>query len=103
MNVLDGLDTPEGLITIITSNHKEILDRVLVRHGRIDVHVDFNLLDNQHIAKLVDKHYPGHEKEIYSRIVNDNQQNMQKSPAEIVGHVMSSENVEEVLDKITAN
>lgn len=36
LNTLDGVNTPHGLITFITTNRKEVLDDALVRSGRID-------------------------------------------------------------------
>lgn len=36
LNALDGVSTPHGLITFITTNHKETLDPALIRPGRID-------------------------------------------------------------------
>lgn len=36
LNALDGFETPEGLVTICTSNHKEQLDPALIRPGRLD-------------------------------------------------------------------
>lgn len=40
LNVLDGVATPHGLITFITTNAKAELDAALVRPGRIDVDVE---------------------------------------------------------------
>lgn len=36
LNSLDGFETPEGLVTIVTTNHIEKLDPALVRSGRLD-------------------------------------------------------------------
>lgn len=36
LNVLDGLSSASGIITIITTNHLEKLDPALIRSGRID-------------------------------------------------------------------
>lgn len=37
LNALDGVATPHGLVTIMTTNRFEILDPALVRAGRMDV------------------------------------------------------------------
>lgn len=37
LNSLDGVSTPHGLITIMTTNHVDRLDAALTRPGRIDV------------------------------------------------------------------
>jgi hypothetical protein len=36
LNALDGVSTPHGLITILTSNEPDVLDSALVRPGRVD-------------------------------------------------------------------
>lgn len=37
LNTLDGVATPHGLITIMTTNHFELLDPALTRAGRMDM------------------------------------------------------------------
>lgn len=37
LNALDGVATPHGLITVMTTNHFELLDDALTRSGRMDV------------------------------------------------------------------
>lgn len=36
LNSLDGFETPDGLVTIATTNHVEHLDPALIRSGRLD-------------------------------------------------------------------
>lgn len=36
LNALDGVATPHGLITVLTSNEPKVLDAALVRPGRVD-------------------------------------------------------------------
>jgi hypothetical protein len=43
LNALDGVVTPHGLITIITTNHAERLDPALMRPGRADMIETFGL------------------------------------------------------------
>ena len=43
LSILDGLDTPEGTIFILTSNHPEHFDEALLRPGRVDLQVQFEL------------------------------------------------------------
>lgn len=45
LNILDGLLTPEGLVTIATTNHPEKLDPALVRSGRFDLRMDLKALE----------------------------------------------------------
>jgi chaperone BCS1 len=45
LNVLDGIIAPENCIVIMTSNHPEVLDSALIRPGRCDEAIKFDLLD----------------------------------------------------------
>ena len=36
LNSLDGFETPNGLVTVVTTNHADRLDPALVRSGRLD-------------------------------------------------------------------
>lgn len=40
LNVLDGINTPHGLVTIMTTNRLEALDDALVRPGRVDYRME---------------------------------------------------------------
>lgn len=50
LNALDGVFTPHGLIKILTTNHRHMLDDAVVRPGRIDFEAEFGLasLDQVH-------------------------------------------------------
>ena len=41
LNAIDGISSPEGIVTVMTSNHTEQLDSALIRSGRISVKVIF--------------------------------------------------------------
>ena len=45
LNCLDGLQTPDGLIVVMTTNFPDRLDAALLRPGRADMHVRFGPLD----------------------------------------------------------
>lgn len=47
LNGLDGVGTPHGLITILTSNNPESLDKALVRPGRIDRVLDLDFVTQE--------------------------------------------------------
>lgn len=51
LNALDGVDTPHGLITVMTTNHKELLDGALLRPGRVDKHVFFGNPDDATVER----------------------------------------------------
>lgn len=57
LNLLDGvLETP-GRIVIMTSNHPEILDKALIRPGRIDVISEFKKCSNTTITQMLEFFY----------------------------------------------
>lgn len=52
LNTLDGVTSHEGRIVIMTTNHAERLDEAVVRPGRVDVRVEFQLADESVITEL---------------------------------------------------
>lgn len=52
LNALDGVWTPHGLITVMTTNDRDSLDEALVRKGRIDVEEAFTALDEDQARRL---------------------------------------------------
>jgi len=59
INALDGLNSPDnGLIMIFTTNHPEKLDPAILRSGRMDMKLDFNLLDSEGVQKMFRLFYP---------------------------------------------
>lgn len=57
LNALDGLNSGEGFITIMTANKPEIVDDALLRPGRIDQKILFNLPSVDCICKFIEKFY----------------------------------------------
>ena len=53
LNALDGIATPHGLITIMTANHPEVLDKALLRTGRVDLEEHFTLSGHKEAKRLV--------------------------------------------------
>ncbi|KAK0368775.1 mitochondrial chaperone BCS1 [Colletotrichum abscissum] len=45
LNVLDGVASQEGRVLIMTTNHIEHLDEALIRSGRVDKKIEFQLAD----------------------------------------------------------
>jgi chaperone BCS1 len=52
LNVLDGVGSPEGRVLIMTTNHIERLDGALIRPGRADMKIEFQLADEEMVARL---------------------------------------------------
>lgn len=53
LNVLDGVMTPHGLITVMTTNNLDALDPALLRPGRADRVEYLGYLDDEQLARLV--------------------------------------------------
>lgn len=45
LNILDGVAAQEGRVLIMTTNHLESLDKALIRPGRVDMIIPFQLAD----------------------------------------------------------
>ncbi|KAE9577839.1 hypothetical protein CGMCC3_g6239 [Colletotrichum fructicola] len=52
LNVLDGVASQDGRVLIMTTNHIEHLDDALIRPGRVDKKIEFELADAEVIHKL---------------------------------------------------
>ncbi|KAJ5011816.1 putative mitochondrial chaperone BCS1-B [Colletotrichum sp. SAR 10_99] len=52
LNVLDGVASQEGRVLIMTTNHIEHLEDALIRPGRADKKIEFQLADADVIRKL---------------------------------------------------
>lgn len=57
LNTLDGIATPHGLLTVITTNTPEVLDPAVVRAGRIDLREVFGLADSGQVTALIARWY----------------------------------------------
>ena len=58
LNILDGLARREGLITFMTTNFAEKLDRALVRPGRIDYKLHFDYATKYQIKEMYKFFFP---------------------------------------------
>ncbi len=52
LNILDGIITPVGTIVFLTTNHPEMLDRALLRDGRIDAKYNFTNFTPETVKRL---------------------------------------------------
>jgi len=52
LNVLDGVMSRDGMITIASSNHPEKLDAAFLREGRFDLHIRLGYADHYQIQKI---------------------------------------------------
>lgn len=59
LNALDGLVSADGVITVMTTNHIERLDKALIRGGRVDRRFCFSRPSNDQLWALFLSFYPG--------------------------------------------
>lgn len=52
LNALDGAETQDGLITVLTTNHIEKLDPALVRSGRIDRNFHLGYIEAEGVSHM---------------------------------------------------
>ncbi|MCR1785340.1 AAA family ATPase [Nocardioides carbamazepini] len=57
LNALDGVATPHGLVTVMTTNHFDKLDPALTRPGRMDVVEQLDPLTGATFAALFEHYY----------------------------------------------
>lgn len=59
LNLMDGVRGVHGRITVMTSNHPEVLDPALVRPGRVDLKIELGLCTREMLDVMYDMFYPG--------------------------------------------
>lgn len=59
LNALDGLLSADGVITVMTTNYIERLDKALIRGGRVDRRFCFSRPTNDQLCALFLSFYPG--------------------------------------------
>ncbi len=80
LNGLDGIWTPHGMVSILTTNDRSVLDPALLRAGRVDREEEFADLDTDQARRLI--------RWFYGRSVNvvlDTTEVVGRSPAQLIG------------------
>lgn len=73
LNFLDGVYSKDDLVTIITTNHLEVLDKAIIRPMRIDKIIHFTYCSKYQYTKIFEKFFPDKDdliKDIYKIIKN---------------------------------
>ena len=60
LNCIDGLNAPDGVVYIFTTNNIDALDPALIRPGRIDLKLNIGYLTNETLDKFIMFHYGRH-------------------------------------------
>lgn len=59
LNVLDGMQSPRGVVFVLTTNHPDKLDPALLRPGRVDLHEHLTALDQHQLAQMIEYYSDG--------------------------------------------
>lgn len=59
LNTLDGFLAPKHIVLMITTNRLDVLDKALLRPGRIDKIVNLGHADSSQITRLMNRFFPG--------------------------------------------
>ena len=99
LNILDGLQECTGRIIIMTTNKPELLDKALIRPGRIDYKLHFTKATIDDITNILN-HYWNIDYDGYKfNTMNDGK----FSHADIVNMCRSSSTLLETINKIDTN
>jgi len=65
LNALDGVVTPHGLVTVMTTNDISTLDEALIRPGRADAKIELGYVDQDQFDRLVENFVGGEPIELH--------------------------------------
>jgi len=80
LEVLDGVMEMDGRMLVITTNYPERLDKALIRPGRIDMKIKFDLCTAENILRMYEHYF---ETEVPSSIDVSKLQDGLYTPAEV--------------------
>jgi len=84
LTALDGFITPHGLITIMTTNNRSVLDPALTRAGRVDWEEEITFLNQDQLNRMLEVFLP--EVKSTVKLTRNN-----LTPAEVVGVIKQQE------------
>jgi ATP-dependent 26S proteasome regulatory subunit len=94
LNILDGLHECPGRIIIMTTNKPELLDKALIRPGRIDYNINFTNATIKDIKNIISFYWSSDCGEIPDEL------NEKYSHAEIVNFCRTTSSKEETMEKL---
>lgn len=97
LNILDGLMECPGRIIIMTTNKPEVLDKALIRPGRIDHNIHFTKATNDDIKSILEYYWDEKiKKSIFSSDID-----MKYSHAEVVNICRMSTSLKNTIEKLS--
>lgn len=63
LNVLDGMQSPEGVIFVMTTNKRDRLDEAILRPGRVDLMEELSNLDTYQLKSML-RYYGGEDYDV---------------------------------------
>ncbi|GLT92085.1 hypothetical protein SLE2022_099420 [Rubroshorea leprosula] len=99
LNFIDGLWSSCGdeRIIVFTTNHKDRLDPVLLRPGRMDMHLHLSYCGSSSFRTLVSNYLHIQDHPLFEDI-EVLLETVQATPAEVAGELMKSEDAEDALE-----
>jgi chaperone BCS1 len=70
LNVLDGFQSPPGVITIMTTNRLDVLNKAIIRPGRVDLIENLDCLDSYQLRGICE-YFMGHVPQTLPQITPD--------------------------------
>ena len=96
LNILDGIIETPGRIMIMTTNKKEIIDKALLRGGRIDIQINFTKCSKTMAKDIINKFYTCQlELEAFT-----NFKEFELTPAELIQQCFSYDDYNELLQSL---
>ena len=93
LNCIDGIDAPDNMIYVLTTNHIEQLDPALIRPGRCDIRIEMKGVTDETFREFCMFHY----KELPPRTVNISRN---ITFAELQTDVMRGYSINQLIEKL---
>ena len=104
LNILDGINETPGRIIIMTTNKPEILDKALIRPGRIDIKIKFEESTVENLKEIIYHFWKTNDSE-YNKVLHDKIESTDFSridkkltPAEIVDISRKSNSIDKTIE-----
>lgn len=101
LNFLDGVDSPNNVLIVITTNNKNILPEVMFRSGRIDLVVNFTYCNKEQIKEYTDLFFENKENDDIKQKINNKLYNKQFTISQLQKYYLNYiDNIDLALENI---